>query len=114
MTRPDWKLLGDLVTAAEAVLRQPETAFSQRAALDLLAAEVGNAMARPAVEARSVDAAAMMLITMLRALMDAPAAGARLEWEIVTGAMVPIVRRRIWIAIEAERAAEQDRSGGTR
>lgn len=99
MTRRTSEILDDLCKVATHILDEPAIAFGSREALHILHDEVVRAIARPAVQGRTIDDTAAMLVTSLVHIARAP--GDR-RWLDLADNLRECVREDYVRALEAE------------
>ncbi|GEM_PF-2279244 len=104
MTRPDSKILEELIAVGRDILRTPASAFGHRGRIMRLRGEVDAAVRRPAPDGRVIDDLAAITVTALGHICFEPAA----RWEQLAAFLLPCLEEDYRRALERElRAAHE-------
>jgi hypothetical protein len=93
--------LGELITIADRVMRQPLTAFSDRD--HEIAAELRHSHALPADGVRCTNAAMAMLAALDGLRQSGSSSAEAAPWQMLVGAILPLLRAEAYRQFVAEK-----------
>jgi hypothetical protein len=98
VTRPDSKILEELLAVGRDILRTPASAFGHRGRVMRLRGEVDAAVRRPSPDGRAIDDIAAIMVTALAHICLEPAA----RWERLAAFLLPCIEEDYRRALERE------------